>query len=98
MDRDDVVAVTQPTRLRPGRFDRTEPRVIVREREQSEARPKASRSSGSDPDLASVRFSDDGTMAMDHGTYSMMMAEPGKKAAKQSGAYLNVWKKIDGQW
>jgi hypothetical protein len=28
----------------------------------------------------------------------MMMAEPGKKAAKQSGAYLNVWKKIDGQW
>lgn len=45
-----------------------------------------------------VKFSDDGTMAFDHGTYSMTVTPPGGKAATESGAYLNVWKKIDGQW
>ena len=45
-----------------------------------------------------VSFSDDGTMAFDHGIYSMTVKAPGAKAANQSGAYLNVWKKINGQW
>jgi uncharacterized protein (TIGR02246 family) len=45
-----------------------------------------------------VEFSDDGTMAYDHGTYSMTVTPPGGKTSSQSGAYLNVWKKINGQW
>jgi uncharacterized protein (TIGR02246 family) len=45
-----------------------------------------------------VGFSDDGTMAFDHGTYSMTVTPPGGKATKESGAYLNVWRKLDGQW
>lgn len=45
-----------------------------------------------------VKFSDDGSMAYDHGTYSMTMTPPGGKAAPQKGAYLNVWRKVDGQW
>ena len=45
-----------------------------------------------------VSFSDDGTMAFDHGTYSMTVTPPGGKTTKESGAYLNVWKKMDGQW
>ena len=45
-----------------------------------------------------VRFSDDGSLAFDHGTYSMTMTPPGGKAAPQKGAYLNVWRKVDGQW
>ena len=45
-----------------------------------------------------VEFSDDGTMAYDHGTYSMTVTPPGGKASNQTGAYLNVWKKINGQW
>ena len=45
-----------------------------------------------------VRFSDDGSMAYDHGTYSMTLTPPGGKAAPQKGAYLNVWRKVDAQW
>jgi len=45
-----------------------------------------------------VRFSNDRSMAFDHGTYSMTVTPPGGKASKQTGAYLNVWKKTDGQW
>lgn len=45
-----------------------------------------------------VKFSDDGTMAFDHGTYSMTVAPPGRKPSIQTGGYLNVWKKMDGQW
>jgi len=45
-----------------------------------------------------VEFSDDGTMAYDHGTYSMTVTPPGGKRSNQTGAYLNVWKKINGQW
>jgi uncharacterized protein (TIGR02246 family) len=45
-----------------------------------------------------VKFSDDGSMAYDHGTYSLTMAPPGGKPANTSGAYVNVWRKIDGQW
>ena len=45
-----------------------------------------------------VEFSDDGTMAYDHGTYQMTTAMPGKKPTNESGAFLNVWRKVDGQW
>ena len=45
-----------------------------------------------------VTFSDDGTMAMDHGRYTMTITPPGGKATNESGAFLNVWKKVDGQW
>ncbi len=45
-----------------------------------------------------VKFSDDGSMAYDHGTYSLTMAPPGGKPANTSGAYLNVWRKVDGGW
>jgi len=58
------------------------------------------KSTVSDPKILSntVRFSDDGSMAFDHGTYAMTMAPPGGKAAPQKGAYLNVWRKVGGQW
>jgi uncharacterized protein (TIGR02246 family) len=45
-----------------------------------------------------VKFSDDGNMAYDHGTYTMTVAQPGGKPARENGAYLNVWRKVDGQW
>lgn len=45
-----------------------------------------------------VSFSDDGMMAFDHGTYEMTMTPPGGKASTQAGAFLNVWKRLDGQW
>jgi uncharacterized protein (TIGR02246 family) len=53
-----------------------------------------------DPKIISntVSFSDDGTMAFDHGTYSMTITPPGGKASSEGGAFLNVWKKVDGQW
>jgi ketosteroid isomerase-like protein len=45
-----------------------------------------------------VSFSNDGSMAFDYGTYSMTVKAPGEKASIASGAYLNVWKKLNGQW
>lgn len=45
-----------------------------------------------------VQFSSDGTMAYDHGTYGMTVTAPGKKAATMKGAFLNVWRKVDGRW
>lgn len=45
-----------------------------------------------------VKFSDDGTMAYDHGTYQMTIQPPGGKAENQAGAFLNVWKKTDAGW
>jgi uncharacterized protein (TIGR02246 family) len=45
-----------------------------------------------------VKFSDDGSMAFDHGTYQMTIQEPGKKAETQTGGYLNVWKKTSAGW
>lgn len=45
-----------------------------------------------------VKVSDDGKMAYDYGTYSMTVTPPGGKATKETGGYLNVWKKVDGQW
>jgi ketosteroid isomerase-like protein len=45
-----------------------------------------------------VKFSDDGSMAFDHGTYQMTIQEPGKKAETLTGGYLNVWKKTSAGW
>ena len=45
-----------------------------------------------------VQFSPDGMMAYDHGTYAMTVTPPGGKPAATKGAFLNVWKKVDGKW
>lgn len=45
-----------------------------------------------------VKFSDDGSMAYDYGTYQMTVQPPGGKSGDFYGAYVNVWKKVDGQW
>ena len=44
-----------------------------------------------------VNFSDDGTMAWDYGTFSQTADVKGKPT-KQSGNFLNVWKKVGGKW
>jgi ketosteroid isomerase-like protein len=44
-----------------------------------------------------VNFSDDGSMAWDYGTFSQTADVKGKPT-KQSGAFLNVWKRVDGKW
>jgi ketosteroid isomerase-like protein len=44
-----------------------------------------------------VNFSDDGTMAWDYGTYSQTADVKGKPT-KQSGNFLNVWKRVGGKW
>ncbi len=53
-----------------------------------------------DPTILSntVNVSDDGNMAYDHGTYTMTVTQPGGKPTKETGAYLNVWRRVDGQW
>lgn len=45
-----------------------------------------------------VTFSNDGSMAFDHGTFSVTLKPPGGKASNGTSGYLNVWKKMDGQW
>ena len=45
-----------------------------------------------------VKFSDDGTMAYDYGTYALTATTAGGKPARQNGGFLNVWRKVDGQW
>lgn len=47
---------------------------------------------------ATVKFSDDGLMAYDYGSYQMTVQPPGGKAELQTGAYVNVWKKTPGGW
>jgi ketosteroid isomerase-like protein len=44
-----------------------------------------------------VNFSDDGSMAWDYGSYSQTADVKGKPT-KQSGNFLNVWKRVDGKW
>lgn len=58
------------------------------------------KSAVTDPKIESneVKFSDDGSMAFDHGTFAMTTTPPGGKPSRANGAYLNVWKKIDGGW
>ncbi len=45
-----------------------------------------------------IKFSNDGSMAYDHGIFTMTTTPPGGKPSTDTGAYLNVWRKIDGQW
>ena len=45
-----------------------------------------------------INFSDDGAMAYDHGTYSLLVTPPGGKPATMYGTYLNVFRKVDGKW
>ncbi len=45
-----------------------------------------------------VKFSDDGSLPYDYGTYQITVQPLGGKADNVSGAFLNVWKKVDGQW
>jgi ketosteroid isomerase-like protein len=45
-----------------------------------------------------VNFSNDHSMAWDHGTYSQTVDGPNGKPMKGSGSFLNVWKNIGGKW
>jgi uncharacterized protein (TIGR02246 family) len=45
-----------------------------------------------------IKFSDDGTMGYEIGTYSMTAADAKGKPIKDEGKYLNIWRKVDGKW
>jgi ketosteroid isomerase-like protein len=45
-----------------------------------------------------VNFSNDHSMAWDHGTFSQTSDGPNGKPVKASGTFLNVWKNVGGQW
>ena len=45
-----------------------------------------------------VNFSNDHSLAWDHGTYSHTSDGPGGKPVTQSGSFLNVWKNVGGKW
>jgi len=45
-----------------------------------------------------VNFSNDHSMAWDHGTFSQTSDGPNGKPVKTSGTFLNVWKNVGGQW
>ena len=45
-----------------------------------------------------VNFSNDHSMAWDHGTYSHTSDGPGGKPVTKSGSFLNVWKNVGGRW
>ena len=45
-----------------------------------------------------VNFSNDHTMAWDHGTYTGTSDGPGGKPVTHSGSFLNVWKNVGGKW
>ena len=44
-----------------------------------------------------VLVASSGDMALDRGTYSLKLA-PGGKAQTDTGKYVVVWRKIDGEW
>ena len=46
----------------------------------------------------SITFSDDGSLAVDHGRSVMTAAAPGGKSSTMNSAYVNVWKKSGGTW
>lgn len=48
--------------------------------------------------IGDVNFSDDGTMAWDHGSFEGTMDGPGGKPVKVAGNYVNVWKNVNGKW
>jgi ketosteroid isomerase-like protein len=45
-----------------------------------------------------VNFSNDHSMAWDHGTYSGTSDGPKGKPVTHSGSFLNVWKNVGGRW
>lgn len=45
-----------------------------------------------------VNFSNDHTMAWDHGTFSETADGPNGKPVTHSGSFLNVWKNVGGKW
>jgi uncharacterized protein (TIGR02246 family) len=45
-----------------------------------------------------INFSNDGTMAWEHGTYAGTIDGAGGKPVKFGGNYVNVWKNVDGKW
>ena len=45
-----------------------------------------------------VNFSNDHSMAWDHGTYSHTSDGPDGKPVTKSGSFLNVWKNVGGRW
>ena len=53
---------------------------------------------GLDFESGGVNFSDDGTMAWDHGTYSSTTTDSKGKPVKSSGNFLNVWKRVGGHY
>ena len=45
-----------------------------------------------------VNFSNDHSMAWDHGTYTGTSDGPGGKPVTHSGSFMNVWKNVGGKW
>ena len=45
-----------------------------------------------------VSFSNDHSMAWDHGTYTGTSDGPGGKPVTHSGSFMNVWKNVGGKW
>ena len=45
-----------------------------------------------------VNFSNDHSMAWDHGTYTHTSDGPDGKPVTRSGSFLNVWKNVGGKW
>jgi ketosteroid isomerase-like protein len=45
-----------------------------------------------------VNFSNDHSMAYDHGTYSHTSDGPGGKPVTRTGSFMNVWKNVGGRW
>ena len=48
--------------------------------------------------IGEVSFSDDGTMAWDHGSFEGTMDGPRGNPIRVAGNYLNVWKNLNGKW
>ena len=45
-----------------------------------------------------VNFSNDHSMAWDHGTYTGTSDGPNGKPVTHSGSFMNVWKNVNGHW
>ena len=45
-----------------------------------------------------VNFSNDHSMAYDHGTYSHTSDGPDGKPVTRTGSFMNVWKNVGGKW
>lgn len=45
-----------------------------------------------------VNFSNDHSMAWDHGTFTSTSDGPNGKPVTHSGSFLNVWKNVNGRW